>query len=415
MPSRIRCLVVFIVLVSILGGLAPFTQGITPRSLRPLSITLYVGGSGPNNYTRIQDAIDNATAGDTIYVYPGTYVERLLITKTLTLIGASAPETIIDGNGSGNVVKIQTAADVTVTDFTLQNGGIGAYLVQATRAHIHHTLITDNWEGIGLLNSTSCTLHNNRITHNGFEGINPVHTVGTSITNNLIVDHLEGIYLVGSTSSIVTNNTFKANSRGIEVRESSNSNQFYHNNFYSSEEDNAYDECTNTWDHGYPSGGNYWDDYHGQDNNHDGIGDTPYAIPGGNNHNRYPLMLPRNHAPDQPAAPKPSNGATNVFLNPALSVFVSDPNGDALSVSFYDASTHQLIGTVSNVPSLTRATLTWHAVSPYTQYEWYVVASDGSQSNQSQTWTFTNRERDEPAAHSPRHPWPCLRDGGAPL
>ena len=36
---------------------------------------LYVGGSGPGNYTKIQDALDNATEGDTVYVYSNTYYE----------------------------------------------------------------------------------------------------------------------------------------------------------------------------------------------------------------------------------------------------------------------------------------------------------------------------------------------------
>ncbi len=29
---------------------------------------LYVGGSGPGNYTKIQDAIDNASDGDSVFV-----------------------------------------------------------------------------------------------------------------------------------------------------------------------------------------------------------------------------------------------------------------------------------------------------------------------------------------------------------
>jgi nitrous oxidase accessory protein NosD len=56
----------------------------------------------------------------------------------------------------------------------------------------------------------------------------------------------------------------------------------------------------NTWDDGYPSGGNYWsnytgiDEYSGPSQNEtgsDGIGDTPYVIDE-NNTDRYPLMAP---------------------------------------------------------------------------------------------------------------------------
>jgi len=31
--------------------------------------TLYVGGTGEDNYTTIQDAIDDASEGDTVFVY----------------------------------------------------------------------------------------------------------------------------------------------------------------------------------------------------------------------------------------------------------------------------------------------------------------------------------------------------------
>ena len=65
------------------------------------------------------------------------------------------------------------------------------------------------------------------------------------------------------------------------IYSNSNSNHIYHNNFINNKYVNAYDEGSNTWDNGYPSGGNYWDDYTGNDGNGDGIGDTPYSIPGG--------------------------------------------------------------------------------------------------------------------------------------
>jgi hypothetical protein len=58
----------------------------------------------------------------------------------------------------------------------------------------------------------------------------------------------------------------------------------------------------NSWDDGYPSGGNYWSDHNGTDSfcgpyqnetGGDGIGDTPYVI-NDNNVDHYPLMQPFN-------------------------------------------------------------------------------------------------------------------------
>ena len=47
----------------------------------------------------------------------------------------------------------------------------------------------------------------------------------------------------------------------------------------------------NRFDDGYPSGGNYWDDYTGADANKNGIGDTPYFI-AENNQDTHPIMNP---------------------------------------------------------------------------------------------------------------------------
>jgi len=61
--------------------------------------TLYVGGTGPGNYTKIQDAVDNASAKDIVYVFNGTYNERVKIYNSLKLIGEDRNNTIIDANG----------------------------------------------------------------------------------------------------------------------------------------------------------------------------------------------------------------------------------------------------------------------------------------------------------------------------
>lgn len=48
---------------------------------------LYVGGSGPGNYSRIQDAIDDANYGDTVFAYAGIYYENITIYHMITVLG----------------------------------------------------------------------------------------------------------------------------------------------------------------------------------------------------------------------------------------------------------------------------------------------------------------------------------------
>ncbi len=100
-------------------------------------------------------------------------------------------------------------------------------------------------------------------------------------------------------------------------------------------------------------------------------------------------VIAPNTPPDAPTNPSPTDGATNVSLSPTLSVYVYDADGDTLDVSFYDASDNSLIGTDTGVPSGGTASIVWSGLSPNTTYSWYAVASDGTDSNQSATWTFT--------------------------
>lgn len=126
------------------------------------------------------------------------------------------------------------------------------------------------------------------------------------IDNNTITHSGIGIYLSGSgcTTNIVSNNQISYNNVGVKV--GGRHNKIYYNNFVNNTQ-NAYDESDNTW---YKfklfgkSKGNYWDDYTGSDTNGDGIGDTPYNIPGGNNKDKYPLMKPYNGSQTSQSSPQ---------------------------------------------------------------------------------------------------------------
>ena len=117
------------------------------------------------------------------------------------------------------------------------------------------------------------------------------------------------------------------------------------------------------------------------------ICDTIYYYPDELNVNSSGFTNP----PDEPTNPSPSDGTTGEGINPALSVYVSDPDGDSMDVSFYDASDDSLIGTDTGVASGSTASVTWSGLSYETAYSWYAIASDNFLNTQSSTWSFTTK------------------------
>lgn len=98
---------------------------------------------------------------------------------------------------------------------------------------------------------------------------------------------------------------------------------------------------------------------------------------------------PVNEAPNAPTLVSPSDGATDVGLNPTLSVSVSDPESEPMDVTFYDGS-DTIIGSVFGISSGGTASIIWSGREYSTPYSWYAIAYDGqSYSPTSDTWDFT--------------------------
>ncbi len=98
-------LILSLIFIGIIGGLT--FECVNDNSFVSAK-SIIVSQFGGGDYYTIQEAIDYATSGDTIHVWAGTYYEKIIVNKTVTLIGNGSKETVIDGGGSGTVVKITT-------------------------------------------------------------------------------------------------------------------------------------------------------------------------------------------------------------------------------------------------------------------------------------------------------------------
>ncbi|MGC9308264.1 MAG: NosD domain-containing protein [Thermoplasmatota archaeon] len=181
---------------------------------------LYVGGSGPGNYSSIQAAVDAASSGNTIFVHSGIYYENVVIGKTLNLVGEDRDTTIIDGGGSGDVVNV-TADGVTITGFTVQNSGpgwpyAGIILAGVQHCRIENNTASSNYAGIHLNVSRNCTIIGNTANNNSWDGIRLTYSQSNTVTNNTVTNNTwYGIYLLSSSGNTISGTSASNNNFGI--------------------------------------------------------------------------------------------------------------------------------------------------------------------------------------------------------
>jgi parallel beta-helix repeat protein len=246
---------------------------------------LYVGGDGPGNYTSIQDAVDDASNGDTVFVYNGIYYENVWIDeKSINLIGEDKNTTMLEGPETGDVIAVladwvnisgftihgntqkysagiwlYNLCNSTITNNNILNNYYGIFLHEKSKHNIikcnnitsninggimlfyycQNNLITDNiiiynYEGIIVeYHSDYNTIKENIISLNDYDGIHTLrYSNNTVIINNTISLNKEnGIGLAGSYFNFISDNIIKNNYHGIELWYSSKNNIIIKNNF----------------------------------------------------------------------------------------------------------------------------------------------------------------------------------------
>ena len=265
-----------------------------------------VDDSGGEDFTGIQDAINNASDGDTIIVHSGVYYENVVVDKSVTLKGIGHP--VVDARRCGESVVTLSADGITVEGFNVTKGsweGAGITISSSNNTLTGNTVCHNNKEGIALLSSSNNTITDNNISNN-ICGIFLWHSSNNNaITGNNVSNNEGGIALWhSSNNNTITGNNVCSNEEGIRLR-ASNNNKIYFNNFIHNTYSVKSQSSTNIWNSPleitytydgttYKSYlGNYWDDYEGTDADGDGIGDTHYSIDSEKDESDgYPLMKP---------------------------------------------------------------------------------------------------------------------------
>jgi parallel beta-helix repeat protein len=357
--ATLRGALLFVLILLLVVPLSTYHAGAVPKTL-----------TVPDDYPTIAAAIGNASDGDTIFVKSGVYYENLRIDRSVSLVAENEDTLVVGAGGeSRGVISVFdiAASNVEISGFSITSlnysssiyasginvGGDNCTITGNRIYNTHYgifasvqysTFISENSitatlkDGIRFCGGSLNTISDNEIVGNNQSGI-AIEGYSNVISRNNLKDNGRGMGIGASYSIVFGNNVTGHVGSGVYLAGSNNviaanylsncdsgvyftfyfaapsNNRFYHNDFVNNQY-NVYFSDTPTiqfWDDGYPTGGNYWDDFTGADvktgveqNNDgsDGIIDTPFTIVA-NNTDDYPLLVPiENSVEVQPPLPE---------------------------------------------------------------------------------------------------------------
>ncbi len=189
----------------------------------------------PDNHiwNTIQEGVDDAESGDTVRVYEGTYVENVVVDKTIDLIGNGSTVTIVDGSNIPYIDAMMIVAnDVTMSGFGVENAGDDALEIQGSNNLISDCTFSESLLGIYVFEASANVLDNCVCEQNELYGIWCEDAPSSEIQNCECSNNENvGIYVDGADSSMISACTATNNEYGIRIERS---------------DDTSMDNCTTT-------------------------------------------------------------------------------------------------------------------------------------------------------------------------
>ncbi|HPJ30595.1 MAG TPA: NosD domain-containing protein [Methanothrix sp.] len=214
------------------------------------------------NFTSIQAAIEAAGEGDVIEVGSGTYNEKIVLEKSVTIRGVDTGEgvPVIDAKGNGSAVLLE-ADGIVLEGLYITNAGpypsAGIEVVSNDNLISGCGIMNSDWAGIYIKGSSNTTITGCISSNNGNDGILIFRAAGNLVSDSVVSNNLDdgisilssdsnriegnvlvnntkaGIFLDATTNAVVTGNVIGYNALGISLRDSGidrvGPNRFFNN------------------------------------------------------------------------------------------------------------------------------------------------------------------------------------------
>lgn len=281
------------------------------------------------------------TGGESSH-FEHTITEDNLVNGKPLIYRANCEGVTVENAPVGQLV-IAGCSDIRITGLTIEGTNVGLHLTHVEDVYIASNILRANGFGIRLFNARDVLIELNQLTGN-WNGIRLTRAEIVTLRDTVLTGpedppalYHRGLFVAGVKNLNVYRNDFATWAGEFRLLGSELA-RIYHNNFTGTVE--AGNNKATQWDDGYPSGGNRWANYEGEDRcggpqqdicpNPDGIGDTPHLIlgeygrGGDGSKDRYPLVSPPSERPNSP---------------PTASFVVSPETGDVTTTFAVDAST----------------------------------------------------------------------------
>lgn len=272
--------------------------------------TLHVGGTGPDNYSSIQAAVADAEEYDVVFVHEDSspyYIENYLyLYSPIYLIGECAETTIIKCRIGRNIICL-SSNNVTISNFTIEGGtyaiSFSAYNSISNCLFSHLIFEGQYYENIRFTYYGEGNYTNIVVSYCTFQTGKEL-SVSTKVKDSVFYGNRFTDCLLSGGGDGNNISFFENEMTDVGLGIYGDNNRVYHNNIYS--HDSSPFCCDTLFDDGYPSGGNYWAEYNGEDAFNgpnqdipgpDNIIDEPYEFNDHHDFDYYPLKYPWGQLP----------------------------------------------------------------------------------------------------------------------